>query len=68
MSATEIVDYGFIILCIYRPPESNFQNFFKDISFSNAKNTFKKKKILTFWDWNLNFMVENKRTQEVKNY
>ena len=27
MSATELIDYGFIVLCIYRPPDSNFQTF-----------------------------------------
>jgi hypothetical protein len=27
MSATELVEYGFILLCIYRPPDSNFKFF-----------------------------------------
>ena len=28
MSVTELVDYGFIIVCIYRSPDSNFWTFF----------------------------------------
>ena len=67
MSATELVDYGFIILCIYRPPDSNFQNFLKLLESIMQKTQSKKKKVLTCGDWNLNFMVENKRTQEVRN-
>jgi hypothetical protein len=67
MSATELVDYGFIILCIYRPPDSNFQIFEKMLELVMQKTQSKKKKILMCGDWNLNFMVENKRTLEVKN-
>jgi hypothetical protein len=62
----ELVDYGFIILCIYRPPDNNFQFFLKILESIMQKTRSKKKKILMFRDWNLNFMVENKRTQEVK--
>ena len=43
MSATELVDYGFIILCIYRPPDSNF--IFGNTRTNNAENTVKKRKI-----------------------
>jgi exonuclease III len=67
MLATELVDYGFIILCIYRPPDSNFQNFLKIFESIMQKTEPKKKEILMCGDWNLNFMLENKRTQEVKN-
>ena len=67
MSATELVDYEFIILCIYRPPNSNFQNFLKILESIMQKIQSKKKKIFMCGDWNSNFMVDNKRTQEVKN-
>jgi uncharacterized protein YbcI len=40
---------------------------FEDIIISNAKNIVKKEKNLVCGDWNLNFMVENKRTQGVEN-
>ena len=42
MSATELVDYGFIILCIYRPPDSNFQNFLKILQSIMQKKIVKK--------------------------
>jgi len=29
VSMTELVDYGYIIVCIYRSPDSNFLIFFK---------------------------------------
>ena len=28
MSVTELVDYGYIIVCIYRSPDSKFWTFF----------------------------------------
>jgi hypothetical protein len=40
MSATELADYEAIILCIYRPPDSYFQIFFKD-RINIAENTVK---------------------------
>ena len=67
MAATELVDYGFIILCIYRPPDSNFQLFLEILELIMQNTQSKKKNILMCGDWNFNFMVDNKRTQEVKN-
>jgi hypothetical protein len=29
MSVTELVDYGYIIVCIYRSPDSKFSTLFK---------------------------------------
>ena len=56
MSATELVDYEFIILCIYRPQNSNFQNFLKVLESIMQKIQSKKKKNFMCGVWNLNFM------------
>jgi len=39
MSVTELVDYGYIIVCIYRSPDSNLWIFLKDLELIMHKNT-----------------------------
>jgi hypothetical protein len=66
MSVTELVDFGFIIVCIYRPPDSNFWSFLKILELSIQIAQAKEKKLLMCGDWNLNFMLNNTRIDEVK--
>ncbi|MDR2880066.1 MAG: endonuclease/exonuclease/phosphatase family protein [Fusobacteriales bacterium] len=66
MSVTELIDYGFIVLCIYRSPDSDFQIFVKKLELVMQKTQLKKKKLIICGDWNLNFMVDNNKIQEVK--
>jgi len=67
MSATELVDFGFIIVCIYRPPDSNFWTFLKILESTIQIAQEKEKKLLMCGDWNVNFMLNNTRIDEVKN-
>jgi hypothetical protein len=48
MSAMELVDYGFIILCIYRPPDSNFKMYLKMLESIMQKTQSINKKILVW--------------------
>ena len=43
MSVTELEDYGFIIVCIYRSPDSNFWTFFKTLDIIIKKIQSKRK-------------------------
>jgi hypothetical protein len=54
-------------LCIYRPPDSNFPIFLKTLELILQKIQSNKRKTLMYGDWNLNFLVENKRVLEVNN-
>jgi len=56
MSVRELVDYGFIIVCIYTSPDSNFCTFFKTLELIIQKIQSKRKKLLMCGDWNLNFV------------
>ena len=67
VSMTELVDYGYIIVCIYRSPDGNFWIFLKYLEVIIQKIQSRNKKPLLCGDWNLNFMVNNKRLQELKN-
>ena len=67
MSVTELVDYGYIIvyIYIYRSPDSKFWPFFKKTRINNSQSTIKKS--LICGDWNINFISDNIRIQEIKN-
>ena len=67
MSMTELVDYGYIIVCIYRSPDRNFWIFLKKLELIMQKIQSRNKKLLLCDDWNLNFMLHNRRLQEVQN-
>jgi len=65
---TELVDYVYIIVCIYSSPDSNFLIFKKkNLELIIQKIQPRNKKSLLCGDWNLNFMVNNKRLQELQN-
>ena len=67
MSVTELVDYGYIIVCIYRSPDSNLWIFLKYRELIMWKIQYRNKKLLLYGDWNLNFMLDNIRLQELQN-
>jgi hypothetical protein len=65
MSVTELVDYGYITVCIYRSPNSNFWIFLKNLELIMQKIQSRNKKLLLCGDWNLNFTLDNRRVQEL---
>jgi hypothetical protein len=65
VSATELVDY-YIIVCIYRSPDGNFRVFLKNLESVLHTIQSRKKKPLLCGDWNLHFLVNNKRLQELQ--
>jgi len=64
---TELVDCGYIIVCIYRSPNGNFWIFLKEPWINNTGKKSTNKKPVLCGDWNLNFMVNNKILQELQN-
>jgi exonuclease III len=66
MSVSEVVTYGYIIVCIYmcRSPDGNFSVFLKNLELITQKIQSKRIKLLLCGDWNLNFLVDNVRIQE----
>ena len=67
MSVTELVDYGYIIVCVYRSPDSSLLIFLKNLELIMQKIQSRNKKLLLCGDWNLNFMLDNIRLQELQN-
>jgi exonuclease III len=66
MSVIELADHGYIIVCIYRSPDSNFWTFLKTLELIMQIAQSKTKMLLLCGDWNLNFMSDNKKLQEVQ--
>jgi hypothetical protein len=65
-SAMELVDYNYTIVCIYRSPDGNFWIFLKNLEFILHTIQSRNKKPLLCGDWNFNFLVDNKRLQELQ--
>jgi hypothetical protein len=66
VSATELVDYNYIIVCIYRSHDDNFLIFLKNHEFILHTIQSRNKKPFLCGDWNLNFLVDNKKLQELQ--
>jgi hypothetical protein len=67
MSATELVNYGYIIVCFYRSPDSNLWIFLNNLELIIQMVKSRNKKLFACGDWNSNFMLDNIRVQEVQN-
>jgi len=65
MSVIELVDYGYIVVYIYRSPDSKFWTFFKTLELTIQLAQAKRKKLLMCGDWNLKFISYNIRIQEI---
>jgi hypothetical protein len=66
MSVSEVVTYDYIIVCIYRSPDGNFRVFLKNLELVIEKIQAKSRKLLLCGDWNLNFLKDDTRIQELK--
>ena len=54
------------IVCIYRAPDGKFWTFYKNLEFVLHMIQSRNKKTLLCDDWNLNFLEDNKRLQELQ--
>jgi len=66
VSATKLVDYDYIIVCIYRSSDGNFWVFLKNLEFVLHTIQSRNKKPILCGNWNLNFLVDNKRLQKLQ--
>ena len=67
MSVSEVVTYGYIVVCTYRSPDGNFRVFLNNLELIIQKIQSKRKQIILCGDWNLNFLINNIRLQELEN-
>ena len=67
LSVSEVVTYGYIVVCIYRSPDGNYRIFLKNLEYVIQKIQSKRKKVLLCGDWNLNFLADNIKIHELEN-
>jgi len=66
MTAVEIVDYKFIILCVYRSPDGDFSTFLRSLESVVQKVQARNKRLILCSHWNINFMQEGVRLHDVQ--
>jgi hypothetical protein len=64
VSATELLDCNYIIVCIYKSRDDNFFIFLENLEFILHTVLYRNKKPLLCGDWNLNCLVDNKKLQK----
>ena len=67
MSAVEIVEYGIIIICIYRSPDGKINIFFEKLEMIIQKLIDKHKTLILCGDWNINLLQSNNHAKEMNN-
>jgi hypothetical protein len=66
MAAIELVECKIIVVCIYRTPDGNFREFVSKLDLVIQKLSMKRRQLILCGDWNLNFLQENVKLNELK--
>jgi hypothetical protein len=66
MTVAELLDYK-IIVCVYRSLDGNIHIFLRNLDLVIWKLHSKRQKLILCSDWNINFMKETTKLNEVKN-
>jgi hypothetical protein len=66
LSAVELLDIKMVIVCIYRSPESDFNDFLAKLETVISRIQGKKRLILG-GDWNVNFLQSNPKLHKLQN-
>jgi len=56
LSAIELIDFNFILVCIYRSPDGNFDEFLNKLESVICKVQSRRTNIFLCGDWNVNFL------------
>jgi hypothetical protein len=67
LSVVELVDYKFILVCIYRSLDGDFHTFLNKLELVIQKVHSLNEKLILCGDWNINFMKHSDRLQELIN-
>ena len=67
LSAVEIVEYGIIIICIYRSPDGKINIFFEKLEMIIQKLIDKHKTLILCGDWNINLLQSSNHAKEMNN-
>jgi len=63
----ELPEYHTILACIYRSPDSDFYEFLNKLEVLVVKVSSKAKCLILCGDWNVNFLHQNGKLQDLQN-
>jgi hypothetical protein len=66
-SAVEILDIKKVVVCIYRSPESELDEFLAKLEIVIRRIQENKKRHILYGDWNVNFLHSNSKLHKVQN-
>jgi hypothetical protein len=67
MTKVELVDFKFILVCIYRSPHSDFYTFLNKLEIVICKVQVKGMKLILCGDWNINFLQDIAQFRALQN-
>jgi exonuclease III len=67
ISATELTDFNCILVCIYRSPDWNFDEFLYKLESVICKVQSRRTNIILCGDWNVNFLQSSSKLSELQN-
>jgi hypothetical protein len=68
MVVTELSEYIIIVVCTYRSPDGNFKEFLRKLELVIKKLSMKGRHLILCGKWNMNFLQESAKLNELKIY
>jgi hypothetical protein len=65
MSIVELFDYNIVLMYIYRS-DGDLHLFLKYLEIVIQNVQLKRKQVILCWDWNINYMEDSTKLQELK--
>jgi hypothetical protein len=67
LSVVELLEFNFTLACIYRSPIGDFYEFWNKLELVICKVHSKGKRLIICGDWNVNFLQDSVKLQELQN-
>jgi len=67
LSAIEFIDFNFVLICTYRSPDSNFDEFLQILEIVICKVQTRGLNLFLCGDWNVNFLQHSTKLLELQN-
>jgi hypothetical protein len=66
LSAVELMDLKTVVVCIYRSPDGDYEEFLQNLEVVIYRVQASQKRLILCGDWNVDFLKKNSKVQELK--